>query len=85
MACGELSKLEDWMRTLNWQKVIGDFDFTMNGGLIKGEQLFDFFRDIVRERTIEDLDTLFGAIATDLANGREIWLRAGVDVPGTGC
>jgi NTE family protein len=77
MASGELSQLEDWVRTLSWQKVIGYFDFAMNGGLIKGEKLFDFFRDNVRDRAIEDLDTPFGAIATDLASGREIWLREG--------
>ena len=77
MASGELSALEDWVRSLKWQKVISYFDFTMNGGLIKGEKLFEFFRENVRDRAIEDLDMPFGAIATDLANGREIWLREG--------
>ena len=77
MASGELSALEDWVRSLKWQKVISYFDFTMNGGLIKGEKLFEFFREKVHDRAIEDLDTPFGAIATDLASGREIWLREG--------
>jgi len=76
-ASGELSRLEKWVRSLSWQKVIGYFDFSMNGGLIKGEKLFDFFRNSVQERNIEDLDLPFGAVATDLASGREIWLRDG--------
>ena len=76
-ASGELSRLEKWVRSLSWQKVIGYFDFSMNGGLIKGEKLFDFFRKSIRERNVEDLDLPFGAVATDLASGREIWLRDG--------
>lgn len=77
LACGELSNLENWVRSLTWQKVIGYFDLTMSGGLIKGQKLFDFFRDRVQDRDIEDLDVPFGAIATDLPSGREIWLRNG--------
>ena len=77
LASGDLPRLERWVRSLSWQKVIGYFDLTMNGGLIKGERLFDFFRDNVQERNIEDLDRPFGAVATDLASGREIWLREG--------
>jgi len=77
LACGELSRLETWVRSLKWQKVISYFDLTMNGGLIKGDKLFDFFRNNVQDLDIEDLDLPFGAIATDLASGREIWLREG--------
>lgn len=76
-AAGDLSELEDWVRSLTWQKVVSYFDFTLNGGLIKGAKLFDFFRENVRDRAIEDLDMPFGAVATDLENGREIWLRQG--------
>lgn len=77
MASGELERLEKWVRSLKWQNVFGYFDLTMSGGLIKGEKLFAFFRDNFRDRDIEDLDTPFGAIATELASGREIWLREG--------
>jgi NTE family protein len=77
MASGELERLEKWVRSLKWQKVISYFDLTMSGGLIKGEKLFAFFRENFRDRDIEDLDTPFGAIATELASGREIWLREG--------
>ncbi len=77
MASGELQRLEKWVRSLKWQNVFGYFDLTMSGGLIKGEKLFAFFRDNFRDRDIKDLDTPFGAIATELASGREIWLREG--------
>ncbi len=77
MVAGELDRLDTWVRKLSWQKVFGYFDLTMTGGLIKGEKLFDFFREHIEDRNIEDLDRPFGAVATDLAGGREIWLREG--------
>ena len=77
MVAEELDRLDNWVRTLSWQKVIGYFDLTMTGGLIKGEKLFDFFREHLEDRNIEDLGRPFGAVATDLASGREIWLREG--------
>ncbi len=77
MVADELDRLDKWVRTLSWQKVISYFDLTMTGGLIKGEKLFDFFGEHLEDRNIEDLDRPFGAVATDLASGREIWLRDG--------
>jgi NTE family protein len=74
---GELDRLDKWVRTLRWHKVISYFDLTMTGGLIKGQKLFDFFRENVQDRNIEGFDRPFGAVATDLASGREIWLREG--------
>jgi len=74
---GELERLDEWVRSLRWHKVIGFFDLTMTGGLIKGQKLFEFFRENIQDKNIEDLDRPFGAVATDLASGREIWLREG--------
>jgi NTE family protein len=77
LVCDELTHLEDWVRSLDWQKVVSYFDLTMSGGLIKGEKLFDFLRDNFQDRDIESLDRIFGAVATDLGSGREIWCRNG--------
>ncbi len=77
MVCGELDRLEHWVRSLTWQKVVGFLDLTMTGGLIKGEKLFNFFKDNVEDRDIESLDGKFGVVATELASGREIWCRSG--------
>ena len=46
-------------------------------GLITGQRLFDRFDDHLKGLKIEELPVRFAAIATDLANGREIWLRRG--------
>jgi NTE family protein len=76
-ALGKLDELEGWLALLQWKDVVGYLDFTFRGGVIKGRRLFDFFAEHVEDRDIEDLPIPFGVVATDLANGDEIWLRSG--------
>lgn len=76
-ACGELDKLEHWVRSLSWKEVLGFFDVGMNGGLIKGEKLLDFFTRHFTDRDFHELSIPFACVATDLASGREIWFREG--------
>lgn len=74
---GELDRLEDWVRSLRLQTVVSFLDFSLNGGLIKGDKLIDFFRSHFVDRDIHELERPFGAVATDLQRGREVWLREG--------
>ena len=74
---GRLDDLHTWVESLTWQNVIGLIDVTMNGGLIKGEKLLKFFRGHFEDTDIENLPKPFGAVATDLASGNEVWLRTG--------
>ena len=74
---GELDRLETWVRGLKLQTVVSFLDFSLGGGLIKGEKLIAFFRDHFVDRDIRALERPYGAVATDLARGREIWLREG--------
>ena len=76
-AAGEIDRLHDWVRTLRWQAVVGLLDLRMNGGLIAGEKLVDFFRSHYRDEGIAGLTRSFGCVATELVSGREIWLREG--------
>jgi NTE family protein len=76
-ANGSLDALEDWVLGLTWRKVLGFFDFSFNGGFLKGAKLIGYLRDNLLETTIEELQLPFGAVATDLRNGREVWLREG--------
>lgn len=76
-ACGEIEKLETWVRSLTWQSVAGLLDFTVNGGLIAGDKLFNFIRRHFSDTDITRLTRPFGAIATELVSGREVWLRDG--------
>ena len=72
---GELDRLEGWVRSLRLQTVVGFLDVSLNGGLIKGDKLIAFFREHFVDRDIADLARPFGAVATDLRRGREVWLR----------
>jgi NTE family protein len=74
---GELDPLETWVRSLRLQTVVSFLDFSLNGGLIKGEKLIGFFRSHFVDRDIRELARPFGAVATDLRRGREVWLREG--------
>jgi len=74
---GRLDDLKDWVESLTWQNVVGLLDVTVNGGLIKGDKLLNFFRSHFKDIDIEKLPKPFGAVATDLARGREVWLRSG--------
>uniref|UniRef100_UPI003340A989 patatin-like phospholipase RssA n=1 Tax=Castellaniella defragrans TaxID=75697 RepID=UPI003340A989 len=76
-ADGQLESLETWVRGLTWQGVVGLLDFTVNGGLIHGEKLFSFLRTLLEDKTIASLPKAYGAVATELATGREVWLREG--------
>jgi NTE family protein len=76
-AAGELERLEGWAKSLGRKDVLGLMDFTLRGGLIRGVKLFDFFRARVADRDVTALPLPFGAVATELTTGREVWLREG--------
>jgi NTE family protein len=52
-------------------------DLTWRGGLIRGTRLFTLFRTIFEDRKIDELPIPYGAVATELHSGRELWLRHG--------
>ena len=76
-ASGELDRLEEWVTGLAWTTVVRLMDLTWRGGLIRGTRLFTLFRTILEDREIDELPIPFGAIATELQSGRELWLRHG--------
>ena len=76
-AAGKLDSLELWVKDLSWQAVVGLLDLKMGGGLIEGGKLVGFLRKQLDDQHIEQLPKTFACVATDLTNGREIWLREG--------
>ncbi|HYL90967.1 MAG TPA: patatin-like phospholipase RssA [Burkholderiales bacterium] len=76
-ASGQLDQLEEWVTRLAWRQVVRLMDLTWRGGLIRGQRLFSLFRVMFQEREISELECPFGAVATELSTGREIWLRHG--------
>jgi NTE family protein len=76
-ASGQLDGLERWVTGLAWSQVMRLMDLTWKGGLIRGHRLFDLFRNLFQDREVDELDTRFGCVATELSSGREIWLQHG--------
>ena len=79
-AAGELDRFEQWLRDMSLRDVFSFMDVTLNGGMLKGDRLMDFFRRTFVDRPIEDLPMPFAAVATSLQAGTEVWLREGSTV-----
>lgn len=76
-AAGQLDAYETFARALDRRQVWSYFDISFRGGLIKGRKVFDFLHADIPDLSIEDLGLPFVAVATDIALGREVWLRSG--------
>jgi NTE family protein len=76
-AAGELERFEQWLLGLSIADVLSFMDVRLNGGVIKGARLMEFFRSNFIDRPIEDLAMPFAAVATALHTGAEVWLREG--------
>jgi NTE family protein len=76
-AAGELERFERWVLGMGIKDVISFMDVRLSGGVIKGERLMEFLRRNFVDRPVENLTLPFGAVATALDTGAEVWLRAG--------
>lgn len=76
-AAGEIERFGQWVESLRLADVIAFLDVKFSGGLIQGERLMEFFRRNFVDRPVEALAIPFGAVATELASGNEVWLREG--------
>ncbi len=77
-AGGVLDRLEDWALSLTRQRYLTYVDVGFgSGGVIRGRAIGEILASIGLPEQIEDLNTPFVAVATDMATGREIWLKEG--------
>jgi len=76
-AAGRIEQLEAWALSLDWKGVVGLLDLGLRGGLIKGDRLLNMFQAQFVECQFSELALPFAAVATDLATGKELWLREG--------
>ncbi len=77
-AAGRLDVYTRWVSALQRVDVVRLLDFAFDRkGLFKGERIINLLKDLIGDRNIEDLPIAFTAVATDLHNQREIWLRSG--------
>lgn len=76
-AAGYFDKMNEWATRLTRREVLRFLDIRLAGGLIGGERLFDYLRGIAGDIDIEACELPFGAVATNLVTGNEVWLRKG--------
>jgi len=76
-ASGELDRFEKWLLGIDLKLIVSLLDVRLSGGVLRGERLMDFYRTHFGDHQIEDLKIPFGAVATAVHNGAEVWMRNG--------
>jgi NTE family protein len=75
---GELPALKDFAQSLTWREIARLLDVRLSGGgLIGGKEIVALLRKMKISQPIASYPKPFAAVATDLENGREVWLRDG--------
>ncbi len=77
-AAGKLDIFTRWVSDLQRLDVVRLLDLSFGStGLFKGERVMGVLKDLIGDRNIEDLPVPFTAVATDIQNGKEVWLSRG--------
>ncbi len=77
-AAGKLDDFTRWVCDLQRLDVVRLLDLSFgSAGLFKGKRVIGVLKDLIGDRKIEDLPVPFTAVATDIQNGKEVWLSRG--------
>lgn len=77
-SAGKLDKLKDVVIQLDWKKIVGLLDIVFpKSGLIDGKKVTDFIIGHIQTRSFSELNLPFGAVATNLVDGKEVTIREG--------
>ena len=78
-AASNLDRLETWVTSLSRLDLAKYAELSFRSGLIDKERLHEGFVNNICDdgREIETLDKAYGAVATDLYSGREVWFTKG--------
>jgi len=75
---GKLDAFYAWAKSLSYIDLLRlvDFSFISNGA-IRGDKIFSMLAEMLEDIDIENLEIPFTAVATDLANSKEVWFQRG--------
>lgn len=77
-ACDRLPALEKWVCAFSYWDVLRLMDLSWRrGGLLRGERVFNQYRQLLPAGDIEACERRFAAVATNLSTGRELWFTEG--------
>lgn len=77
-AAGKLDAFEDWLSDISKIDIFNLLDFAWGSrGLVKGDRIINALVDLVGDRQIDELPMPYTAVATNIGNGREVWISSG--------
>ncbi len=77
-AAGKLKPYELWLRKLTRAQVISLMDLSFNRtGLVKGNRVINAMIELVGNKSIEELNIPYTAVATDIIQLKEVWIQKG--------
>lgn len=77
-AAGKLAEFERWVRAIDKIDIVTLLDLSWGtNGLVKGDKVINTLVKLVGDRRIEELPIPFTAVATDIENLKEVWIRSG--------
>jgi NTE family protein len=77
-AAGKLDEFEQWVRSIRKVDIVTLLDLSWEkSGLVRGDKLINTIIHLVGEKLIEDLPISYTAVATDLRDHKEIWIKSG--------
>lgn len=77
-AAGRLGTLRKWAEALDRKAMVSLLDISLSrGGVVDGQRIQNHLEELGIGQPIESFPVAFAAVATDLADGSEIWLKKG--------
>jgi NTE family protein len=77
-AAGRLDTLRIWATSVDRRTILSHLDISLGrGGVIDGQRIHHLLEELGIDQPIETFPVAYAAVATDLADGREIWLEKG--------
>ncbi|MCO5145583.1 MAG: patatin-like phospholipase family protein [Aquamicrobium sp.] len=77
-AAGRLGALKEWALAVDWRTIVSLVDLGLaGGGIVDGQRIRALLGQLGIDGEIRSFPVPFAAVATDLADGREIWLQDG--------
>jgi len=77
-AAGKLDEYEQWVRSITKIDIVTLLDLSWEkSGLVRGDKIINTLIKLVGEKLIEDLPFPYTAVATDIVNQKEVWIKSG--------
>lgn len=77
-AAGELDEFEQWITSIDQTDIAMMLDFSwQSSGMFKGDKIVETLRELIGDVSIEDLPITYTAVAANVANEKEVWIKSG--------